>query len=225
MLIYAHRGSSVRLPENTLAALRGAVEDGADGVEFDIHASSDGVPVLIHDIELDRTTNGTGHVDQYSFDVLRRLDAGDGERIPSFEEALETVAGPLQLDVEVKQAGAEAATLAALRKHPASRWLISSFEWNILREVRRLDADAELWPLHEAFDDALLDVAAELGSPGVALWFPFFNEETAPILRERGLKVAVWTVNDPQAAFVMRDLGADVLITDDPAGIRAALEA
>jgi len=154
---------------------------------------------------------------------LRRLDAGGGERIPTLEESLEVVAGPLRLDVELKQAGAEAATLAALRRHPGARWLISSFDWDILRAVRRLDAGAELWPLHEGFDDELLAVAAELNAPGVALWFPFLNEETAPVLSSRRLRTAVWTVNDPEIARRMRALGADVLISDDPAGIRAAL--
>lgn len=223
MLIYGHRGSSARLPENTLAALRGAIVDGADGVEFDVHASSEGVPVLIHDRELERTTNGKGAVDARSLAELRRLDAGGGERIPTLEEALDAVAGSLRLDVELKQPGAEGATLEALRRSPGARWLISSFDWDILRAVRRLDAGAELWPLHEGFDAGLLEAAAELGSPGVALWFPFLNEETAPALRARGLKAAVWTVNDPAIARRMRELGADILITDDPAGIRAAL--
>jgi glycerophosphoryl diester phosphodiesterase len=224
MLIYAHRGSSARLPENTLAALRGAIEDGADGVEFDIHASADGIPLLIHDRELEHSTSGSGNVDDYSLEALRQFDAGNGERIPTFDEALEVIAGPLALDVELKQAGAEAATLAALRRHPEARWLISSFDWDILRALRRLDPEAELWPLAEEFDDALLAVAGELGSPGVALWFPWFNAETAPILRDRGLKVVVWTVNDADTARMMRDLGADVLITDDPAGLRSALD-
>ncbi|MGI9254653.1 MAG: glycerophosphodiester phosphodiesterase [Thermomicrobiales bacterium] len=223
MLIYGHRGSSARLPENTIAALRGAIEDGADGVEFDIHASRDGVPVLIHDRELERTTNGHGQVDAQSLADLRNLDAGNGEAIPTFDEALAVIAGSLKLDVELKQAGAEVATLAALRGYPDAEWLISSFEWDILRSVRAIDPDAALWPLTEGFDDDLLAVADELGSPGVALWFPFFNEDTAPVLRERGLKVAVWTVNDADIARRMRDLGADVLISDDPAGIRSAL--
>jgi glycerophosphoryl diester phosphodiesterase len=223
LLIYGHRGASARLPENTLAAMRGVVEDGADGVEFDVFASIDGVPVLIHDRDVGRTTDGVGNVDELTLAELKALDAGNGERIPTLAEALEIIAGPLALDVELKQAGAEAATLAELYRHPGARWIISSFDWEILREVRRLDPAAEVWPLAEFFDESLLAVAAELESPGVALWFPLYNEETAPMLRDRGLQVAVWTVNDAGIAAMMRDLGAAVLMSDDPAGIRAAL--
>ena len=223
MRIYGHRGSSARLPENTLAALRGAIEDGADGVEFDVHASRDRVPVLVHDRDLARTTSGSGDVDAFSLAELGRLDAGNGERIPTLAEALDALAGRLSLDVELKQAGAERAVLDALGRHPDTEWFISSFDWDILRTVRALDPGAELWVLTEMEIDEAFDAARELGARGIAFWSPIYTPEIADRTVRDGLLAAVWTVNDPDEARRVRNLGADVLISDDPAAIRRAL--
>lgn len=223
MLVYAHRGSSARLPENTLAAFRGALDDRADGVELDIHATADGVPVVIHDRELDRTTNGAGTVDALSLADLRRLDAGNGERVPTFDEVLALLDGRLRLDIEIKQAGVEQDVLDVLARFPATPWAISSFDWDILRAVRRLAPGAELWPLAGPADPSLVAVAKEIGAPAVALYHEAYREPSAKLLADAGLNVVVWTVNDPAEARRVRDLGAVGLCTDDPAGIRAAL--
>jgi glycerophosphoryl diester phosphodiesterase len=222
MLIYAHRGASGRLPENTLRAFRAAIDDGADGVELDLHATADGVPVVIHDRDLARTTDGAGNVDALTLAELRSIDAG-GEPVPTFAEVLDLLAGRLRLDVEIKQAGIERQTLEVLARYPHATWAISSFEWDVLRAARRLSARAELWPLAVGFDESLLAVADELGAPNVALAADAFNAAAATQLREAGLGVVVWTVNDPDEALRMRDLGARALCTDQPAAIRAAL--
>lgn len=222
MLIYAHRGASGRLPENTLRAFRAAINDGADGVELDLHATADGVPVVIHDRDLARTTSGAGNVDALTLAELRSFDAG-GEPVPTFAEVLDLLAGRLRLDIEIKQAGIERQTLEVLARYPHAAWAISSFDWGILHAVRRLSARAELWPLAVAVDEPLLAAAEALASPNVALAADAFNAASATQLREAGLGVVVWTVNDPNEARAMRDLGARALCTDEPAAIRAAL--
>lgn len=222
MLVYAHRGSSARLPENTLAAFQGALDDGADGVEFDLHATADGVPVVIHDRELERTTNGTGHVDAISLPDLQALDA-DGERVPTFAEVLDLLGGRLRLDIEIKQAGIEREMLDLLARHPGTTWAVSSFGWDVLRVMRRLAPEAELWPLAEHAGPELIAVAREIGAPAVALYHEAYDRASADQLAAAGLNVVVWTVNDPAEARRVRDLGAVGCCTDDPAGIRTAL--
>jgi glycerophosphoryl diester phosphodiesterase len=170
MLVYGHRGLSGRYPENTLLAFREALAAGVDGIEFDVHATSDGVPVILHDRSLERTTNGTGYVDEVPLSRLRDVDAGRGERVPTLEEVLELIGDRVHLDVEVKQPGIEAAVLGVLSAHPEARWAISSFDWNTLLTFRLLDATAELWPLTERWSDEVVAVARELGSPTVALF-------------------------------------------------------
>lgn len=216
MLIYAHRGLSSRFPENTLLAFREALAAGVEGIELDVHVTSDGVPVVIHDRELSRTTNGTGNVDDTPFDYLQTFDAGFGERVPSLRDVLELVADKAHLDIEIKGLGAEQATLDVLREHPDIRWAISSFDWNILRRVRGLDATAELWPLSERVDDALLRVSTSLDASSVSLWAGDYSEDHAALLQQAGLRTVVWTVNDVEQAERLRGLGAYGLCTDVP---------
>jgi glycerophosphoryl diester phosphodiesterase len=216
MLIYAHRGLSGRYPENSLLASREALAAGVDGIELDVHVSSDGIPVVIHDRDVSRTTNGSGNVDDMPLVVLQALDAGAEERVPTLAEVLDLVGDSVHLDIEIKGLGAERATLDALTGYPSARWAISSFNWSILRELRRLASHAELWPLAEGVDDALFAIAAELGSPVVSLWTDAYTEENAPDLREAGLRTVVWTVNDRQEAERVRALGAYAICTDEP---------
>lgn len=216
MLVYAHRGLSGRFPENTLLAFREALAAGADGIELDVHATADGVPVVIHDRDVSRTTSGSGAVDEISLAALQTLDAGSGERVPALSEVLHLVGDAVHLDIEIKGLDAGRATLDVLAQFPAARWAISSFNWDILRRIRLLDANAELWPLTERVDDALLSTAAELASPAVSLWAGAYTETHAAALKDEGLQAVIWTVNDAAEAEQMRDRGAFALCTDVP---------
>src|SRR5918995_4154710 len=109
MLIYAHRGVSVNHPENTLRAFQHALAIGVDGIELDVHATADGIPVVIHDRDVARTTDGTGYVDQIPLVRLETFDAGDGERVPTLAEVLALVGDAAHLDVEIKGTGIERA--------------------------------------------------------------------------------------------------------------------
>lgn len=225
MQIYGHRGSSGTDPENTMRAFQAALTAGVDGVELDVHASADGVPVVIHDQDVSRTTDGAGEVTAMTFTELQRLDAGLGEPVPSLEGVLSLLAGPVTIDLEVKQPGIEAAVLDLLGRFPDADWFISSFDWNVLREVRRLSDTATVWPLALAADEALYAVAAELQSPGIALLHDAYTADVAARCREAGLAVAVWTVNDPDEGRRVQDLGAAILMTDYPGMMRTTLKA
>src|SRR5215212_4855372 len=98
MLIYAHRGASAIHPENTLRAFRHALAIGVDGIELDVHATADGIPVVIHDRDIGRTTDGDGYVDQISLERLETFDAGQGERVPKLAEVLALVGDTAHLD-------------------------------------------------------------------------------------------------------------------------------
>jgi glycerophosphoryl diester phosphodiesterase len=221
--IYAHRGFSGLYPENTLLAFRQAFLARIAGIELDVHATSDGVPVVIHDRSLERTTNRGGDVNDLMFAQVRALDAGAGERVPALAEVLELVGDRVHLDIEVKGRGIEAEVLGVLAEYPAARWAISSFNWETLRRVRQLAPSAELWPLADDCDDRLFNVAAELGSPAVALAATAYTPRNAAAIKRAGLEAMIWTVNDPDEAILVRDLGAFALCTDYPDRIVAAL--
>lgn len=216
MQIYAHRGWSSRYPENTLLAFAEAVALGVSGIELDIQLSRDGVPVVIHDPKLARTTNGNGLVDELDLSELRTLDAGAGERVPTLREVLDLVGDSVHLDIEIKAPIAGNAVLAELGEFPHARWVISSFDWHVLRELRQVDETIELWPLAVECDESLLAVASELHSAVVALDKSAYSEDVARTLGDAGLRALLWTVNDIAEADRVERLGAFALCTDDP---------
>src|SRR5687768_11162146 len=101
-VVYGHRGAAAEFPENSLAGFRRALELGIEGIELDVHLSKDGVPVIIHDETVDRTTNAEGAVADFTVEELRGLDAGDGEYVPTLAEVLDLVGDRLLVDIEIK---------------------------------------------------------------------------------------------------------------------------
>lgn len=223
MFIFGHRGSSGTEPENTLRSFRAAVAAGADGIELDVQATADGVPVIIHDRTVSRTTDGSGEVSSMPLTKLRQLDAGLGEQVPTLDEVLALLAGQLTIDLEIKQAGIEPIVLDTLAQHPTADWFISSFDWDTLAAVRRLSPTAKLWPITIEVDDAVLAIAAELAAPGIAVLHKSYTAETATQCSQAGLAVGIWTVNDPAEGRRFRELGASILMSDYPTMMRAAI--
>lgn len=223
MLIYGHRGAAGEASENTLLGFRRALEVGVDGVEFDVRATADGVPVVLHDRLLRRTTGHTGAVDAWTLADLRR-DSSDRDRaVPTLEETLTLLAGRARLDVELKQTGIELEVLRLLERFPTAEWVISSFDWDALRAVRRLDRRATLWPLSIVADDALFAVSAELSATTVALHASAWSGDVPSRCAAAGLAAMVWTVNDADEARRVRSLGAAALCTDLPSEMRRGL--
>ncbi len=108
--LVAHRGYSSQAPENTQAALMMAIDQGYKDIEFDVQLTKDGVPVIIHDTTVDRTTNGKGALTDYTYDELKQLDAGSwfnphyaGQTVPSLLEVLESLKGKARLHIELKK--------------------------------------------------------------------------------------------------------------------------
>lgn len=223
MHIYAHRGASADYPENTLIAFRSAIELGAYGIELDVHVTKDGVPVVIHDADVSRTTPGSGKIGEMYLADIKKLDAGNGEHIPTFEEVLLLTKGKVKLDIEIKAAGAEESVLRMLAGWSRDDWVISSFDWDILRRCRKDDAEIELWPLSTGATEEAMAVAHELGSPLLALHQGFIDADIAKRLNEEQLGFMAWTVDDPKRAEELRGLGAAALCTDDPATMIASL--
>jgi glycerophosphoryl diester phosphodiesterase len=224
MLVYGHRGASATHPENTLAAFRAAIEAGCDGIEFDVWNSGDGVPVVIHDRNLQRTTNGTGSVDTTPIKQLQELDAGDGEAIPMLAQVLELAPPSIHLDIEVKGRDAEEAILCELADRSRSSWAISSFDWTILRKLRGLDGDIDLWVLTERVTAKALAEAAELGATTLAVKHRNYRPTSAKRLAKTSLRVIAWTANDVNEVRRLGELDVHAICTDDPAGIIEALK-
>lgn len=228
MFLYAHRGASAEAPENTLAAFSRAVEVGADGVEFDVHLSADGVPVVLHDDTLERTTDGAGPVARWTADGLGELDAGSwfapefaGEQLPTLEATLTLLAGRVRLNLEVKDRRAGLAVIELLERFPGGDVVVSSFDVELLTGLRCAAPDL---PLAVLLDDGNWRRAlARAESLRACALHPRADLVSRPLLaacRRLQLPVIPWTVDDPSLARSLARAGVAGIFTNDPAGLR-----
>lgn len=215
--IYGHRGAPAEFPENTLAGFRRAKELGVYGIELDVHLSEDGVAVVCHDETLNRTTDARGDIADFTVAELREVDAGDGEYIPTLLEVLEMVGDSMHVDIEIKANDAGVAVLEDVKKVKGLRWLVSSFDWDVLRYVRGQDADAELWVLTMGATEEAIETYNELNAGALAIWQRSVDAEIAGFLAEQAIPWWPWTVNDPEQARDMFEWGAIGICTDNPA--------
>ena len=220
--LIGHRGTVGTEPENTLRSFRRAVADGADELELDVRCSADGHLVVVHDATVDRTTDGTGPVAEHTLDALRRLDAGHGERVPTYLEVLAAVAVPIQTEVKELAAVGPLATLLA-DPALAGRVTLASHHLDILAALAEAMPSvprALIVPRPGPDLVALaLSVKAEWVAPGLAT----LTEELMAECRAAGLSVDTWPAPDPATLGRAIALGADAVTTDYPGVLRAWL--
>ena len=234
-LILAHRGARTLAPENTVAAFRAAETAGADGVELDVDLSADGVPIVIHDRDVDRTTDGSGLAGSMTLRELKQLDAGvrfapaaAGERIPTLEEALTCFTGRMLVNIELKDQGSrqglEKAVVEVVRQTGAGeRVWFSSFKPSMLARVRELAPEIPCGLLYDPRSIGVLLLAPVTPYEALHPYVLMTGERAIRRAHRRGLKVAAWTVNSVDQARQLAAAGIDVLISDVPADLVPAL--
>lgn len=248
---FAHRGDSARAPENTLESFRLAVESGAEGLELDVHMTRDGRIVAIHDDTLERTTDGTGYVRNKTIAEIERIDAGyrfagdgsypyrgEGLRVPTLDEVFREFPG-LAVNVEIKedQPGVQEAVLRVIRKAKAEeRTLVASQHHTVIQRFREISGDEistsasgreiraffllsslRLETLSQPAYDALQVPVSYRGVEVV-------STEFVEAAHRLGVRVDVWTVDDPGEMQLLLDKGVDVIMTNRPATLQKVLE-
>lgn len=234
--IIAHRGASGHAPENTLAAFERAVELGAGFIETDLHLTRDGRFVAIHDRTLERTTNGSGAVRDFTLAELRQLDAGlwfdrqfAGQQIPALEEIL---AFARKHDVvfyfEIKYAaawGMHHALVAALQTaENAARSIVLSFDAETLLSLRRFDASVMTGLLVEEANPNLVRMALDAGARQLCPRSDLVTRELVEEAHQSDLHVVTWTINDAEKMRAAMSACVDGIMTDLPDRLRAVIE-
>ncbi len=236
-LIFGHRGAMARAPMNSMAAFELAGEQGADGIELDVHLSRDSQLVVIHDDTVDATTDGQGKVADMTLDQLKRLDAGAwysdefaGQGIPTLDEVIDAIGESLFINVEIKSPRESVDRLenrlaSCVRRHNMrERIIVSCFDPVILRRVKQMMPMVLMGFLYQP------DMPAAHYLPLKELWHEarhprhdMVDEGYMRWARAQGYFVNVWTVNDPRRALQLKRLGVNSIMTDDPATIISAL--
>ena len=234
--VIAHRGFSERYPENTLEAVKGALEAGADGVEIDARISTDGVVYCLHDDTLDRTTNGTGRARLKTIAELRELDAGSkfnpkfaGAKIALFEDVVKVVKEKdATVLVDLKETAAVDGICDILIKHKATRnALLDTGSPAVAKKYRSRIPDANVICITGVPGARKNDFARNLKANGFDALFAQFQ---SPFLlnltdvRLQGLSIFFWTINNPRDVVNAWKMGADGIITDRPTMVRETLD-
>ena len=243
-LVIGHRGYCQFAPENTLPSFKLAMAAGADLVELDYYHSKDGQLVVVHDPELDRTTDATNHWQQQHVSVqsktvaeIQTLDAGSwfdpkyaGTKIPLLNEALDTIQKGNVTLIERKEGDAAACIKLLRARDLINKVVVQAFDWEYLRDFHQQEPEqvlGALGPPHmlpggnkpdkkmpKELNAAWLDELQKTGAKA-AVWNQQVSKESVKLAHERGLKVWVYTINDPDLANRLLDMGVDGIITNN----------
>ena len=231
--VTGHRGSKVRAPENTLSALQVAIDEGADYAEIDVQTTADGVVVLLHDADLMRVAGLNRRLEDITYEELRTIDVGSwfdpafsDERVPTLQDAIELAAGRIRLNIELKFNRTDPTlaprVLEIIRQNDfGSACVLSSLSFDALSRDREIDPDlAGGLIIFQSvgnvtrMDVDFLSLSAARVTPGLVRR-----------AHRQGRAVHVWTVNDASNVLSMVAMGVDNIITDEPAAVRACIQA
>ncbi|MGC4040526.1 MAG: glycerophosphodiester phosphodiesterase family protein [Flavobacterium sp.] len=211
-----HRGAKGHIAENTLASFQKAIDMGTDGIELDVHLSSDGKAMVIHDDTVNRTTSKTGLVSDFSSGELEKMG------IPKLEAVFDLVGKKCFINVELK-AYETADTVAGLIEEYVSEkgwkyahFIISSFDWNALKQVRFLNDRILIGVLTSTDLDLALAFAKFIKAHSVHPYYHLLTAENVRQLQSRNFKVYPWTINEPEDIIFAKSLQVDGIITDFP---------
>jgi glycerophosphoryl diester phosphodiesterase len=250
-LVIGHRGFNVFAPENTLPSFQMAKTAGVDLVELDYHLSQDRVPIVIHDSELDRTTDAAAkwgakkiRVSNRTAAELQTLDAGKwfdpryaGTRLPRLDEALDVIQAGGGVTLIERKAGDAAACAQFLRdRNQINHVVVQAFDWAFLSDLHARMPEqilGALGPTGTRGGKKLTDEEKKLSpqwigeaktaGASVVGWNKLVDREAVAEAHRQGLKVWIYTINDPSEATSLLDLGVDGIISDNPSLIWRAM--
>ena len=229
-ILIGHRGARGLAPENTLLGLDTGIRAGCPWVEFDVQLHRTGELFLLHDLTLERTTNGSGLATQAPWEMLRSLDAGARQHIPTLDEALDLVDGRAVVNIELKTWDGTASAVARLLVEriqaglPPEKLLVSSFHLPELYEFKQRLPQV---PVGVLFCGVPLDYAAaatELEAVSINLSSEFVDSRIVTDAKARGLAVYVYTVNRPEELDWLVRMGVDGVFTDYPDRLMVGLK-
>ncbi|MBB1349630.1 MULTISPECIES: glycerophosphodiester phosphodiesterase family protein [Pseudoalteromonas] len=228
MKVFAHRGASGDFPENTKSAILEALKVGVDGIEVDIQSSFDDY-MVIHDSWLDRTTSGKGRVSNFTAHELSKLDAGNGEKIPTLQQLFDWNNNKSLLNIELKHTFALERFVAQLeqnieaKKISRTNILVSSFDHHQLQWLKNKLPWLKIGALTSSIPINYAKFASDLNAYSVHADKTFINKAFAEDAKKRGLKIYAYTVDRKEDIALMLEYGIDGIFTNYPARTKAYL--
>lgn len=222
LLKIGHRGAKGHEPENTLIAFEKAIDLKVDGIELDVHLSSDGEIIVIHDETIDRTTNGKGFVNQFSLKELKSFTIEKTEEIPTLIEVFELVNQRCFINIELKGINTVKPTFELIQKYISEKnwtendFLISSFNWKMLDEFHLLNPKIRIGVLTEESIEKALAYAKNIQAFAIHPDYKLLTNENVALMRKNGFEVFPWTVNTPEDIRKIKLWNVNGIISDFP---------
>lgn len=215
--VVGHRGAAGVKPENTLMGFRYAIGLGVEFVECDVHLTSDEHLVVMHDPKVDRTTNATGAIRDLDFEFIRSLDAGEGQRVPTLSEVLETVQDKVKLLCELKGEGVEDMSVdTVLEMGMAQDVIFTSFNIDRIRRVLRRNQDLQTGAIFSNPTDDDIKMAEEMGVCGVGVHYKNLRLKTVEQALDAELDIRAWNPDTLREQQAMVALGVSGVGTNRP---------
>ncbi len=221
-LVIGHRGAMGHETENTLASIQKALDLGVDMIEIDVFNVADDNTMVFHDETLDRLSNAGGKIEEWTYYELRKVTLDGGHKIPRLQDVLKLIDNKVRLNIELKGAGTVSRVnfitdyYIKERGWTLDNFLISSFKWDELREMRKVNASIPIAILTESDPLDAISIAKELNAEAINPNFEKLTPENNLAIQEAGFKIYPWTVNEPEDIIAMKRLGVDGIITNFP---------
>jgi glycerophosphoryl diester phosphodiesterase len=212
--------------ENTLASIEKALDLGVDMIEVDVFQIQSGEIAVFHDEQVERLTNGAGRIEEYNYFDMKRLTLDGGHKIPILQDVLKLVDHRVRVNIELKGRGTAgnihkiASFYSEKQGWKPEQFLVSSFDWDELRDYRKVDPTGRIAVLTEGDPLEALEVAAELKAEAINPHHTQLNAENVAKIHEAGYKVYTWTVNDPAEFQRLVSIGVDGVFSDFPDRMR-----
>ena len=217
-----HRGASGYEPENTLISFQKAIDLSVDGIELDVHLSSDGKLVVIHDETIDRTTNGKGFVNQFSLKELKAFRIDNSQEIPTLIEVFDLVHRRCFINIELKGIGTAKPVNDLINNYISDKkweindFLISSFDWNMLEDFHLLNPKIRIGVLTEESIEAALAFAKKIKVFSINPDYVLLSKENVALMQENGFEVFPWTVNSEEDIQKIKSFNVNGIISNFP---------
>ncbi|MCP8314036.1 MAG: glycerophosphodiester phosphodiesterase [archaeon] len=216
-IVIAHRGASAYEPENTLRAIKRALELNANMIEVDVRLSKDNHIIVIHDDSVDRTTNGKGYVKDLMLEELKKLDAGKGERIPTLQEVINTVRNKAILIIEIKVLNIEDSVVKIIEKEGIEKEvIITSFYHSILRRIKELNSIIRTGVIFKCHPVKSADLALNAHANSLFPEHKYILKEMVEEVHKHDLEIYPWTIDDLDRANQLIKMGVDGIVTNKP---------
>ena len=216
-MIIGHRGAAGYEPENTLLSFRKAMDIGVDWIEFDLHRSADGHLMVIHDPSVDRTTNGHGKVSEMTLDELKKLDAGKGQQIPTFQEVIDLARGHVKMIPEIKQEGTELEVLDIIdRNDIINQCMVSSFSGYSIRRCKEFNPQLQTAAIFSHLPIDFKAEALDIMADALFLRKDIVSRELVKECHKNGFNVCIWNEDNADEIRKYAEMEPDFMSSNYP---------